>query len=100
LTGKARRIKQAREEAQAEIENYRRERERQFREYEAKYMGSREDIAAKIDKNTELMLCDVESDVKNNKEKVNDRKSAYHLKRRDSDSHRVAVLSNCSDNAV
>jgi V-type H+-transporting ATPase subunit G len=70
LTGKARRIKQAREEAQAEIENYRRERERQFREYEAKYMGSREDIAAKIDKNTELMLCDVESDVKNNKEKV------------------------------
>ena len=68
--GKARRIKQAREEAQAEIENYRRERERQFREYEAKYMGSREDVAAKIDKNTEQMLIDVEDDVKANKEKV------------------------------
>ena len=36
LTGKARRLKQAKEEAQDEIEKYRQERERQFREFEAK----------------------------------------------------------------
>lgn len=34
--GKARRLKQAKEEAQAEIEAYRQERERQYREHEAK----------------------------------------------------------------
>ncbi|CAG9813826.1 unnamed protein product [Phaedon cochleariae] len=50
---KTRRIKQAREEAAAEVELYRNERERQFREYEAKYMGSASDVAAKIDKNTQ-----------------------------------------------
>lgn len=36
FTGKARRLKQAKEEAQDEIEKYRQERERQFREFEAK----------------------------------------------------------------
>ena len=36
LLGKARRLKQAKEEAQAEIEAYRQERERQYREHEAK----------------------------------------------------------------
>ena len=35
-TGKARRLKQAKEEAQAEVEAYKRERERQYRENEAK----------------------------------------------------------------
>lgn len=35
-TGKARRLKQAKDEAQAEIEKFRQERERQFKEYEAK----------------------------------------------------------------
>jgi len=34
--GKARRLKQAKEEAQDEIEKYRQEREKQFREFEAK----------------------------------------------------------------
>lgn len=36
ILGKARRLKQAKEEAQDEIEKYRQERERQFREFEAK----------------------------------------------------------------
>lgn len=36
FTGKARRLKQAKEEAQDEIEKYRQEREKQFREFEAK----------------------------------------------------------------
>ena len=36
ISGKAMRLKQAKEEAQAEIEAYRQERERQYREHEAK----------------------------------------------------------------
>lgn len=36
LIGKQRRLKQAKEEAQEEIEKYRQERERQFKEFEAK----------------------------------------------------------------
>jgi hypothetical protein len=36
ITGKARRLKQAKEEAQDEIEKYRQERERQFKEFETK----------------------------------------------------------------
>lgn len=36
LLGKQRRLKQAKEEAQDEIEKYRAERERQFKEFEAK----------------------------------------------------------------
>lgn len=64
------RIKQARDEAQAEIEAYRKERERQFREYEARHMGSKEDVALKIDKDTEVYLKDMEKLVEDNKDKV------------------------------
>jgi len=63
-------MKQARDEAQTDIEAYRRERERQFREYEAKHMGSKEDVAAKIDKDTELLLNNMEKVLEENKEKV------------------------------
>lgn len=37
---KARRLKQAKDEATAEIERFRVERERAFREYEKQHMGS------------------------------------------------------------
>lgn len=63
-------MKQARDEAQTDIEAYRRERERQFREYEAIHMGSKEDVAAKIDKDTELLLKNMEKIMEENKEKV------------------------------
>ncbi len=36
IAGKARRLKQAKDEAQAEIDKFKQERERQFKEYEAK----------------------------------------------------------------
>lgn len=36
IAGKQRRLKQAKEEAQEEIEKYRTERDRQFKEFEAK----------------------------------------------------------------
>lgn len=41
FAGKARRLKQAKEEAQDEIEKYRQEREKQFREFEAKVIVHR-----------------------------------------------------------
>ncbi|XP_043249181.1 V-type proton ATPase subunit G [Colletes gigas] len=53
---KARRLKQAKEEAQDEIEKYRQERERQFREFEAKHMGSKEDVAARIEADTKVKI--------------------------------------------
>ncbi|CAH0551928.1 unnamed protein product [Brassicogethes aeneus] len=56
---KARRLKQAKEEAQDEIEKYRKDRERQFREFEAKHMGSREDVASKIETDTKQRIEDM-----------------------------------------
>ncbi|GIX97495.1 hypothetical protein CEXT_4171 [Caerostris extrusa] len=41
LQAKHLRLKQAKEEAQAEIEQLRQEREKEFKEYEAKYLGSK-----------------------------------------------------------
>ena len=49
---KNRRLKQAKEEAQAEIEKYKAERERQFKEHEARHVGSKGDIAARIEQDT------------------------------------------------
>lgn len=69
-SGKARRLKQAKEEAQDEIEKYRKERERQFREFEAKHMGSREDVAAKIEVDTKRRIEDMNKAVHSQKEPV------------------------------
>ena len=46
---KNRRLKQAKDEAQVEIEKYMAERDRAFKDNEAKNVGSKEDIAIKID---------------------------------------------------
>lgn len=56
FSGKARRLKQAKDEATDEIEKYRSERERQFKEFEAKHMGSREGVAAKIEVDTKARI--------------------------------------------
>lgn len=40
VSGKQRRLKQAKEEAQDEIERYRQERDRQFKEFESKVNSS------------------------------------------------------------
>uniref|UniRef100_A0A1B6EDH8 V-type proton ATPase subunit G n=1 Tax=Clastoptera arizonana TaxID=38151 RepID=A0A1B6EDH8_9HEMI len=67
---KARRLKQAKEEAQDEIEKYRQERERQFKEFEAKHMGSREDVAAKIEADTKIKINEMNNAVALHKEAV------------------------------
>lgn len=64
---KQRRLKQAKEEAQEEIERYRQERERQFKEFEAKHMGSREGVAAKIDADTVVKIDDMSRSISVNK---------------------------------
>ncbi|XP_067006119.2 V-type proton ATPase subunit G [Anabrus simplex] len=67
---KARRLKQAKEEAQDEIEKYRQERERQFKEFEAKHMGSREDVAARIEADTKVKIDEMNKAVVQHKEAV------------------------------
>lgn len=63
-------MKQAKEEAQDEIEKYRKDRERQFREFEAKHMGSREDVAAKIEQDTKIRIDEMNKAVLSQKEPV------------------------------
>ncbi|CAB3378018.1 Hypothetical predicted protein [Cloeon dipterum] len=67
---KARRLKQAKEEAQEEIEKYRQERESQFKEFETKHMGSREDVAARIDADTKIKIDEMNRAVKMQKSAV------------------------------
>jgi V-type H+-transporting ATPase subunit G len=62
---KARRLKQAKEEAAADIEQFKAERQLAFQKYESEHMGSRGDIAKRIDQETneklELMAKRIES---------------------------------------
>lgn len=67
---KARRLKQAKEEATVEIERFKQEREKTFREYEAKHMGSRGDVAVKIDQELVVKLESMKKSVAANKDRV------------------------------
>ncbi|XP_066600486.1 V-type proton ATPase subunit G [Prorops nasuta] len=67
---KARRLKQAKEEAQDEIEKYRQEREKQFRDFEIKHMGSKEDVAARIEADTRVKIDEMNSTLSINKDSV------------------------------
>ncbi|XP_013419940.1 V-type proton ATPase subunit G-like [Lingula anatina] len=65
---KAKRLKQAKEEAQAEVDAYRQEREKQYKEYEAKVLGSKGDTEAKIDQNTRLKIEEINRNVQKQRE--------------------------------
>jgi len=67
---KARRLKQAKEEAQQEIEKYRTDREKAFKEFEAKHMGSREDVEARINADTTQKIEAMKHQVAASKDKV------------------------------
>jgi V-type H+-transporting ATPase subunit G len=82
---KTQRLKQAKQEAQAEVEKYRQvssinvkihhsilfqERERQFKEYEQQYLGTKEDIEAGIVRETEAELASMQKNVASNKQQV------------------------------
>merc|ERR1711902_285890 len=64
---KNRRLKQAKEEAQVEIEKYKAERERSFKDNEAKNVGSKEDIATKIAADTKVKIEAMNRSVASNK---------------------------------
>lgn len=49
---KAQRLKKAKEEAAADIEQFKAERQITFNRYETEHMGSKDDIAKKIDRET------------------------------------------------
>ncbi|CRL06299.1 CLUMA_CG018944, isoform A [Clunio marinus] len=65
---KARRLKQAKDEATEEIEKYRGEREKQFKDFETKHVGSREGVAQKIDADTRLKIEEMNRALGSNKE--------------------------------
>ncbi|XP_025028704.1 V-type proton ATPase subunit G 2 isoform X1 [Python bivittatus] len=54
--GKARRLKQAKEEAQAEIEQYRLEREREFQQKQQAALGSQGNLSAEVEAQTRKKL--------------------------------------------
>jgi len=67
---KTRRLKQAKEEAAAEIERFRTEKQRAFAEYEQQYLGSKEDIGIKIDGETRVKMDIMNKSVATAKDKV------------------------------
>ena len=67
---KNRRLKQAKEEAQTEIENYKAEREKAFKNNEAKNVGSKDDIAAKIEADTKVKIEAMNRSVASHKDTV------------------------------
>ena len=67
---KNRRLKQAKEEAQAEIEKYKAERETIFKGNESKFAGSKGDVAAQIDADAKARIAAMDSSVSANKAAV------------------------------
>eukprot|EP00047_Mylnosiga_fluctuans_P001390 m.220082 g.220082 ORF g.220082 m.220082 type:complete len:124 (-) comp10305_c0_seq1:638-1009(-) len=64
------RMKQARDEAEAEINAYRSQREQEFQRKQTANAGNTGDVAAKIKKDTEVKLSDLEKSVTDNKQQV------------------------------
>ncbi|XP_048587064.1 V-type proton ATPase subunit G [Nematostella vectensis] len=70
---KTKKLKQAKEQAVAEIDNYKSEREKQFLEYQKEHMGSKDDFQAKIEEATKSQLDQMEDDVNQHKDLVIER---------------------------
>lgn len=58
---KMRRLKQAKEEAAAEIEEFKAEKEIQFHKYETEHMGSKDEVARRIDRDAASKLSSMKS---------------------------------------
>ena len=63
-------MKEAKEEAAKEIEEYRKQREIQFQEKQQKYAGSKDDFAQKMQEETQGKIQEIEAQVNANKEAV------------------------------
>ena len=69
-TGKNQRLKEAKEEAAKEIEDYRKQRDTQFQDEQKKFHGSKDDFQQKMKVETDMKLETIEDEVKENKEQV------------------------------
>ncbi|XP_041371221.1 V-type proton ATPase subunit G-like [Gigantopelta aegis] len=65
---KASRLKQAKKEADTDINAYRTEREKQYKDYEARVLGSRGDMEHKIEEGTRINISELNENVRRNKE--------------------------------
>ena len=70
VVGKQKRLKQAKEEAQSEVESYKAEREKQYKELEAKVLGSRGDLERKVEEDTKQKIIEQEQRLADNKAKA------------------------------
>ncbi|XP_039075511.1 V-type proton ATPase subunit G 2 isoform X2 [Hyaena hyaena] len=68
--GKARRLKQAKEEAQMEVEQYRREREQEFQSKQQAAMGSQGNLSAEVEQATRRQVQGMQSSQQRNREHV------------------------------
>ncbi|XP_007885510.1 V-type proton ATPase subunit G 3 [Callorhinchus milii] len=68
--GKGRRLKQAKDEAQAEIDQYRLQRESEFRQKQTSIMGSQGNLSVRVDEQTQAKINWLKSDHQQNREKV------------------------------
>lgn len=71
LLGKIKRLRQAKEEAEEEIETYRLSREMSYQDFLSKNMDTKEDVVVQIEKDTNVYLDQLEKTVQEHKEKVN-----------------------------
>uniref|UniRef100_A0ABI7ZCS3 V-type proton ATPase subunit G n=3 Tax=Felinae TaxID=338152 RepID=A0ABI7ZCS3_FELCA len=69
-TRKARRLKQAKEEAQMEVEHYRREREQEFQSKQQAAMGSQGNLSAEVEQATRRQVQGMQSSQQRNRERV------------------------------
>ncbi|XP_009989785.1 PREDICTED: V-type proton ATPase subunit G 1-like [Tauraco erythrolophus] len=69
-TGKNRRLKQAKEEAQAEIEQYRLQREKEFKAKEAAALGSHGSCTTEVEKETQEKMSVIQQNFQKNHEVV------------------------------
>lgn len=70
ITGKNQRLKEAKEEAAREIEDYRKQRDQQFQEEQKKFHGSKDDFQQKMKVETGEKLKQIDREVQDHKEAV------------------------------
>ena len=73
ISGKAQRLKEAKEEAANEIDTYRRDCEGDFTAQQQKSAGSKDDFSQKMQAETQQRLVQIEADIREHKEVVIDR---------------------------
>jgi V-type H+-transporting ATPase subunit G len=70
LTDKTKRLKQAKDEAVSEIDKFKKDREKQFQQYQNEHMGSKDEFEAHIYKETKYKLQELQEQVITNKEQA------------------------------